>query len=148
MLASRFNRLTPHNDDRSGANAVSTQHVTLNLEAYGAFKVPGLRNVALTAPYMHNGSLTNLRDVVGHYSGIDAVKMHLAVPHQHAEPGEPVAQRAADSILRPLNLSSAQIDEIVAFLETLTEKKPLLHRPAQASVQECTKASGFPPSRE
>jgi len=148
VLASRFNRLTPHNDDRSGANAVSTQHVVLNLEAYGAFKVPGLRNVALTAPYMHNGSLASLRDVVTHYSGIDAVKLHLAVPQPHAEPGEPIAQRAADSILRPLNLSSAQIDDIVAFLETLTEKRPLLRRPAPASVHECIKSSGFPPSRE
>jgi hypothetical protein len=65
--------------------------------------------------------------------------MHLALPQPHAEPGEPVAQRAADSILRTLNLSPAQIDDIVAFLETLTEKRPLLHRPAQASVQECIK---------
>jgi len=40
-----------------------------------------------------------------------------------------VAQRAAESILRPLNLSPAQIDDIVAFLETLTEKKPLVRRP-------------------
>jgi hypothetical protein len=74
--------------------------------------------------------------------------MHLAVPHPHAEPGEPVAQRAADSILRPLNLSAAQIDDIVAFLETLTEKKPMLHRPAQTGVQECVESSGFPPARE
>ena len=148
VLASRFNRLTPHNDDRSGADTISTQHVVLNLEAYGAFKVPGLRNVALTAPYMHNGSLASLRDVIVHYSGIDAAKMHLAVPQPHAEPGEPVAQRAADSILRPLNLSPAQIDDIVAFLETLTEKRSVLRRPAQTGVRECAKSSEFPPARE
>jgi len=148
VLASRFNRLTPHNDDRSGADTISTQHVVLNLEAYGAFKVPGLRNVALTAPYMHNGSLASLRDVIVHYSGIDAAKMHLAVPQPHAEPGEPVAQRAADSILRPLNLSPTQIDDIVAFLETLTEKRSVLRRPAQTGVWECAKSSEFPPARE
>ena len=148
VLASRFNRLTPHNDDRSGADTISTQHVVLNLEAYGAFKVPGLRNVALTAPYMHNGSLASLRDVIVHYSGIDAAKMHLAVPQPHAEPGEPVAQRAADSILRPLNLSPMQIDDIVAFLETLTEKRSVLRRPAQTGVRECAKSSEFPPARE
>jgi len=148
VLASRFNRLTPHNDDRSGADTISTQHVVLNLEAYGAFKVPGLRNVALTAPYMHNGSLASLRDVIVHYSGIDAAKMHLAVPQPHAEPGEPVAQRAAESILRPLNLSPAQIDDIVAFLETLTEKRSVLRRPAQTGVRECAKSSEFPPARE
>ena len=148
VLASRFNRLTPHNDARSGADTISTQHVVLNLEAYGAFKVPGLRNVALTAPYMHNGSLASLRDVIVHYSGIDAAKMHLAVPQPHAEPGEPVAQRAADSILRPLNLSPTQIDDIVAFLETLTEKRSVLRRPAQTGVWECAKSSEFPPARE
>jgi len=148
VLASRFNRLTPHNDDRSGADTISTQHVVLNLEAYGAFKVPGLRNVALTAPYMHNGSLASLRDVIVHYSGIDAAKMHLAVPQPHAEPGEPVAQRAAESILRPLNLSPAQIDDIVAFLETLTEKRSVLRRLAQTGVRECAKSSEFPPARE
>jgi len=148
VLASRFNRLTPHNDARSGADTISTQHVVLNLEAYGAFKVPGLRNVALTAPYMHNGSLASLRDVIVHYSGIDAAKMHLAVPQPHAEPGEPVAQRAAESILRPLNLSPAQIDDIVAFLETLTEKRSVLRRPAQTGVRECARSSGFPPARE
>ncbi len=51
LQASRFNLLSRHNDDRARANAVSTRHVALNLEAYCAFAVPGLRNVALTAPH-------------------------------------------------------------------------------------------------
>ena len=38
---------------------------------FGEFRVPGLRNVALTAPYMHNGSLASLRDVVKHYSELN-----------------------------------------------------------------------------
>ena len=78
---------------------------------------------------MHNGSVVSLRDVVNHYSGIDAATMHIAVPMPHAEPDEPVPQRATDSILRPLNLSSRGIDYLVAFLETLTEKHPLSRRP-------------------
>jgi cytochrome c peroxidase len=130
LLANRFNRLSRHSDDRSDAGTISTRHVALTLEAYGAFKVPGLRNVALTAPYMHNGSVASLRDVVKHYSEIDAAKMHIAVPMPHAEPDEPVPRRAADSILRPLNLSSREIDDLVAFLETLTEQHPLSQRPA------------------
>ena len=134
LLANRFNRLSRHSDDRSDVGTISTRHVALTLEAYGAFKVPGLRNVALTAPYMHNGSVASLRDVVTHYSRIDALKMHLAVPLPHAEPGEAVPQRAADSILRPLNLSSGEIDDMVAFLETLTEKRPLLRRPAPVAA--------------
>ncbi len=130
LRASRFNLLSRHNDDRSGANAVSTRHVALGLESYGAFKVPGLRNVALTAPYMHNGSLASLRDVVNHYSEIDDVKLQLAVPHPHAEPGEPVPPPASASVLQPLHLSAAQIADMVAFLETLTEKNPLSRPPA------------------
>jgi cytochrome c peroxidase len=134
LRASRFNRLSRHNDDRSDDNSISTRHVALNLEAYGAFKVPGLRNVALTAPYMHNGSLASLRDVVVHYSGIDAVQMHIAVPQPHAEPGEPVPERAADTILRPLGLTTAQVDDMAAFLETLTEKNPLSRQPAPGAA--------------
>jgi cytochrome c peroxidase len=130
LRASRFNLLSRHSDDRSRAGAISTQHVALNLEAYGAFKVPGLRNVALTAPYMHNGSLASLRDVVRHYSEIDAVKLHIAAQHPHAEPGEPLPPSPAESVLRTLNLSPAQIADVVVFLETLTEKRPLSQRPA------------------
>jgi cytochrome c peroxidase len=130
LRAGRFNLLSRHNDDRSGANAVSTRHVALSVETYGAFKVPGLRNVALTAPYMHTGSLATLRDVVRHYSEIDEVKLQLAVAQSHAEPGDAVAPPAGASVLQPLNLSDAQIADMVAFLETLTEKNPLSRPPA------------------
>ena len=42
--------------------------ITRKADDRGKFKVPTLRNVALTAPYMHDGSLATLRDVVDHYS--------------------------------------------------------------------------------
>ena len=129
VQASRFNLLTRHNDDRTRANAVSTRHVALNLEAYGAFAVPGLRNVALTAPYMHDGSIASLRDVVRHYSEIDEIKLHIAVSHPHPEPGEPLPPRPAQAVLGTLNLTDAQVADLVAFLETLTERKPWVRRP-------------------
>lgn len=133
MLASRFNRRSRHNDGTARSNAISTGHVALSLEAYGAFKVPGLRNVALTAPYMHDGSLRTLRDVVQHYSEIDAVKLHIAASHPHPEPGEELPPRPAESVLRTLNLSERDIADLVAFLESLTENRPLLRRPAIAA---------------
>lgn len=136
MLASRFNLRSRHNDDKAKANAVSTNHVALNVEAYGAFKVPGLRNVALTAPYMHNGSLATLRDVIRHYSEIDAVKLHIAASHPHAEPGEELPPRPAESVLRTLNLGEGEIADLVAFLESLTERRPSL-RPPPAKVPGC-----------
>lgn len=125
MLASRFNRRTRHNDDAAKANAVSTSHVVLNVEAYGAFKVPGLRNVARTAPYMHDGSLATLRDVVRHYSEIDEIKLHIAASHPHPEMGEELPPRPTGSVLRTLSLSEREIADLVAFLESLSERQPL-----------------------
>jgi cytochrome c peroxidase len=120
LLASRYNLLSRHNDDPSRANALPTRHVGPDVEAYGAFRVPGLRNVADTPPYMHDGSLPTLEAVVRHYSTIDAVKLHIAAAHPHAEPGEPLPPRPTASALRTLNLSDTQVDDLVAFLRTLS----------------------------
>jgi cytochrome c peroxidase len=66
-----------------------------------AFKTPGLRNVALRAPYMHAGQIASLADVVRHYSRApQAVKGH--------------------SELKPLGLSESEVQDLVAFLGTLT----------------------------
>ena len=119
LLASRYNRLSRHSDNAAGAT--STRHVALGAEAYGAFKVPGLRNVALTAPYMHNGSLATLHDVVRHYSELTPEKLHIAASHPHAEPGEPLPPRPGESPLRTLSLTAQEKDDLVAFLHTLSE---------------------------
>jgi cytochrome c peroxidase len=67
-----------------------------------AYKTPSLRNVALTAPYMHDGSLATLRDVIAFYDrgGID-------------NPGK-------DPLLQPLHLSSEEKQALEAFLNALT----------------------------
>jgi cytochrome c peroxidase len=70
--------------------------------------VPGLRNVAQTAPYMHNGSLATLRDVVKHYSELDEERLHAD----------------GERILRPLRLSEDEAGDLIAFLETLTSPPP------------------------
>ena len=72
------------------------------LPHFGEFKVPSLRNVALTAPYMHNGSLATLADVVRHYS-------ELSVDRLHAD-GEKL-------LLKPLRLSGRESADLVAFLK-------------------------------
>jgi cytochrome c peroxidase len=66
------------------------------------FKTPSLRNVALTAPYMHDGSFSTLREVVEFYR---------LGGHPHPE---------IDPMMRPLELDDGQIDDLVAFLESLT----------------------------
>ena len=118
LRASRFNLLGPYNDDPGRAPGTSTRHVALIPQAFEQFKVPTLRNVALTAPYMHNGHLATLADVVRHYSEIDPTLLHVA--HMYFDPLVPDAV-PTDTLLKPLKLTSHQISYVVAFLETLTD---------------------------
>ncbi len=67
----------------------------------GQFKTPTLRNVALTAPFMHDGSMRTLREVVEFYNAGGKPNPHL------------------DSRIKPLNLTDQEIDDLVAFLKAL-----------------------------
>ncbi len=105
LQASRYNLLGPFNDDPARSTSTSTRFVTLDHRNYGEFKVPSLRNVARTAPYMHNGSLATLRDVIRHYSLLDEDRLHAD----------------GERILKPLGLAEDDVDDLVAFLESLGE---------------------------
>jgi cytochrome c peroxidase len=104
LKSNPHNLLGRHNDDPVRATATGTGHVELQHRNFGEFRVPGLRNVALTAPYMHNGSLATLRDVVKHYSELNEERLHAD----------------GERVLKPLKLSQAEIDDLVAFLESLS----------------------------
>lgn len=82
--------------------------VTDELSQIGAFKTPTLRNIAMTAPYMHDGSLKTLKEVIIHYNNGGATKA-----------GDKINPYLSGGI-RPLNLIDSQIDDLVAFLEALT----------------------------
>jgi cytochrome c peroxidase len=69
----------------------------------GAFKTEQLRNVGLTAPYMHDGSLKTLWDVMDHYNKGGETNAYL------------------DGGIEPLSLSESEINDVVAFLFTLTD---------------------------
>jgi cytochrome c peroxidase len=74
----------------------------------GAFKTPGLRNIALTAPYMHDGSMRTLREVVEFYN----------------RGGNFFERNFPDVVtMHPLNLTPAEIDDLVAFMESLTDPR-------------------------
>ena len=68
------------------------------------FKVPSLRNIELTAPYMHDGSITTLEAVIEHYQ--TGGENH---PHKNAE-------------IRPLNLTDNEKQDLVSFLKSLTDE--------------------------
>nr|MBS0037821.1 cytochrome-c peroxidase [Saprospiraceae bacterium] len=75
----------------------------------GKFKVPGLRNVAITAPYMHNGMFATLEEVLEFYNDTRSV-----IPH-------PINQ---DSLLQePLGLTEKERGDVVAFLRALTDDR-------------------------
>jgi cytochrome c peroxidase len=64
LKASPYNLLGRYNDDPTGPGAGMTRALEPRDDARGVFRVPGLRNVALTAPYMHDGRLATLREVL------------------------------------------------------------------------------------
>ncbi|WP_193161669.1 cytochrome-c peroxidase [Microbulbifer hainanensis] len=82
--------------------------ITDELSDMGGFKTSTLRNIAETAPYMHDGSIGNLRDVVVHYNNGGALKKDTKIT-PYLSGG-----------IRPLELTDQQIDDLVAFMETLT----------------------------
>jgi cytochrome c peroxidase len=109
----------------------SLSEVPNGTQVGGAFKVPDLRNVALTAPYFHNGGQMTLRQVVDFYSR-----------------GGDFANPQKDADISALNLTSAQKDDVVAFLESLTDPRvknqsaPFDHPQLFVPVGEKTNANG------
>ena len=90
-----------------------------------AFKTPNLRNVMVTAPYFHDGSQATLWDVVDHYNK-----------------GAGLKDPWLDEDIKPLGLSERDIDDLVAFMASLTSpeyaalgRTELLRQRAQARLQ-------------
>ena len=103
LTASKFNLLGPYNDDATRASAVKTAHLKPEHRNFGEFKVPSLRNVGYTGPYMHSGEMLTLEQVVRHYSELNVDRLHAD----------------GESILKPLKLTQTETADLVAFLQTL-----------------------------
>jgi cytochrome c peroxidase len=88
----------------------------------GKFRAPTLRNIAVTAPYMHDGSIATLEDVLAHYAAggrTIATGPNGGVGHDNPN---------KDPLVRGFPLSIEQRDDLIAFLNTLTDTA-LLHDP-------------------
>jgi len=120
LLDSPLNLLGGFNDDPTRSTATGTRHVEQSQRNWGEFRVPSLRNLVHTAPYMHNGRLASLRDVVRHYSELNEDRLHAD----------------GEKILRPLRLQPSEVGDLVAFLESLSVPTG----PASAGTK-----PGFPP---
>ena len=75
-------------------------------ESWATFKTPSLRNVARTAPYMHQGQFATLKDVLHYYSTLEGT-----VPVGHH----------GETVIQPLNLADDELADLEAFLETLSD---------------------------
>lgn len=93
--------------ERNGTDTTTTQEgryrATLLPADYGRFKVPSLRDVAKSAPYFHDGRYATLQEVIQHYS----------------RGGDPMAP--AHERIRPLNLTTQEQLDLLAFLNALSE---------------------------
>jgi cytochrome c peroxidase len=108
-----FGEVSPENQAMvsavGGGNDLGRYEVTGDPDDRWHYKTPILRNVALTAPYMHDGSLLTLEDVVAFYN-------RGGVPNPLLDPR-----------IRPLDLSAQDEADLVAFLEALTgDYRPLV----------------------
>ena len=110
VQSDRFNLLSVHNDENTApksdalAAALKTQTVNPQHRNWGEWRTPSLRGLRGSAPYMHDGSLATLHEVVRHYSNIKEERLHSD----------------GESILKPLRLTKTEIDDLVAFLMTLS----------------------------
>ena len=88
----------------------------------GQFKTPSLRNIALSYPYMHNGSLFDYGPAERGMTSADDATPHLRkVVEFYNQGGGTPAFGTLDSQIHPLRLTPAEIDDVVEFLKSLTD---------------------------
>lgn len=108
LTASPFNGAGPFSDDRTGAARDRITYLPAPASQLGAFQTPSLRNVALTAPYMHDGRFATLAQVLDFYS-----------EHGKGQHGRLVGVREETANLVP-SLGKQQQADLIAFLCTLS----------------------------
>lgn len=93
------------------ANVGLDLNYTDNGKGNGKFRIPSLRNIELTAPYMHDGRFETLEEVIEHYNS--GIKSHPDLDENLKDKGLP----------KRMNLTPIEKSAVVAFLKTLTDKK-------------------------
>ena len=104
----RYNLLGPYNGTRNNTEILKTSQLKITQSNFGQWKTPSLRNLVSTAPFMHDGSLSTLREVVDFYAEIDTSRLHTQ----------------GEALLKPLDLSEQERQDLVSFLESLSPLPP------------------------
>ena len=150
LSAAKFNRTSTWSDDPNATEPAATTEIGKTLDAglppradlKGAWRTASLRDVAVTAPYMHDGTYQTLEDVVQHYNrgGVPgaaatfqlpacAAQQDAATDGGQADAGAlpcvprdagPEGQPRLAVQLKPLDLTDDEVAAVIAFLQTLT----------------------------
>lgn len=120
---SPFNAAGPHSDAPQGEAAKRVRALVLSSETYGEFRTPSLRNLALRAPFGHQGQFADLASVLRFYNTLK--NQDLRSHHQ-------------EQLLQPLRLDGADLLALEAFLLSLEgrELPPALTRAPAAPMRE------------
>ncbi len=118
LVETPFHNTGLYNIDGKGAFPEPNRGVfelTAKATDMGMFRAPSLRNVEVTAPYMHDGSIATLADVLKHYAA--GGRNITQGPHA----GDGRANPYKSDLITRIDLSEQEQDDIVAFLRTLTD---------------------------
>jgi cytochrome c peroxidase len=96
--------------------------ITLNPQDHGKFRAPTLRNIALTAPYMHDGSLATLDEVIEFYAA--GGRNITEGPHQ----GDGRKNPLKSPFIKGFELTEQEKQDLIAFLQSLTDES-VIHNP-------------------
>lgn len=105
-----------NNNDDYPVGGKGIYDVTLRKEDIGKFKAPTLRNIEVTSPYMHDGSISTLEEVLDHYArGGRVIK-------DGANAGDGSINKNKSGFVKGFDLSKEEKDDLLAFLKSLTDK--------------------------
>jgi len=109
LKQSPFRSSGAYSDNPKGEQGAVVDSLVGQPDQWGAFRTPTLRNVALTAPYFHQGQFATLEDVLAFYSTLEG---SVTIDHHR------------ESVLRRRDFSKQEMAEIMAFLQTLNGTPP------------------------
>lgn len=104
VKSDRYNLAGIFNGAEISEEVLKTTNVKIGQANFGQWRTPTLRNLVFTQPYMHDGSLVTLRDVVDAYADIDPARLH----------------QDGEAILKPLDLDERGRQDLVNFLKSLS----------------------------
>ena len=115
----RFHNTGLYNEDGKGAypepNTGLHRHTGQDSDM-GKFRAPTLRNIALTAPYMHDGSIPDLQTVLDHYGAGGRHRLHSP------QSVDTTAEATTDPLMTGFELTPDEKQQLIAFLHALTDE--------------------------